>query len=383
MKTLNRILSIFVVFMIGVFSHTSINSIYYQQGNYSTVYSMIGIVLVSLFLAINTNKKLTHFCYYWIVWIVWVLVEFLIGKTGGEAANIFRMTFCPFAFLAFYQIARSDPKFTRYIVLAIIVIFIDACYLFFRYTLFADFTEILLIEQQKQSNYIFWPFCCAPFLLLIDKKLLKGLLLVLLLICSIISLKRSVIIGLVLMIPFLYDFKKNSEPRIIAVLLIVTIVAVLLSNYLSDYIELLNARMGNLSEDDGSGRIPIFKRVWTGITNLDFFSLVVGRGFGKIVETGYSNAHNDILQTFYEYGIIGLFLYFALLIRIVKNSRSIRIKNSIFKTGYIFTVIIFLVMGMVSNLTVSFSFFVYLCAFWGLAEGYTLADKDDPTKMSQ
>jgi len=339
-----------------------------MEGNYLTVYSLIGIVLISLFCSVVRPPKFNSFSQFWILLLLWVLFEYLIGRTGHEAGNIFRMSFCPFTFLALYQVVRNDPQFIKTIVFAFLIIYLDNSYLFFKYTLFSDFNV-----NNLQSNYIFWPFCIAPFIFLVDKKILKWALLILLVVMSIISMKRSVVIALLFLVPFLFNIKKLPISRIVLALAVIVIVGGVMNNYLTDYIGLLDTRMRMTLEDEGSGRIPIFIIVWKGITSLDISDLVFGRGFGKISETGFSNAHNDFLQTIYEYGIVGLALYVILLVKIIKKSRSVKIKNTFFSTGYSFTVIICIVMGLVSNLTVSFSFFIYLCAFWGIVEGYTNA----------
>ncbi|MBQ3946470.1 MAG: hypothetical protein II670_12820, partial [Alphaproteobacteria bacterium] len=102
---------------------------------------------------------------------------------------------------------------------------------------------------------------------------------------------------------------------------------------------------------------------------------ILGRGYGSIVLSRHTNAHNDALQMLFEYGIIGLFVYIAMFIYAIKRARVLRRNNSEYYLGYAISIVIFIVLGMVSNLVVFNSYFAFICAFWGIVESKLVQNK--------
>ena len=104
--------------------------------------------------------------------------------------------------------------------------------------------------------------------------------------------------------------------------------------------------------------------------NYDLSAWVIGSGYGSIVATNHTNAHNDALQMLYEFGIIGLMFYFWMLYLMLKKLFQLyKIKHEYF-TAYATSVIVVIVLGLVSNLVVFYSYFAFITFFWGAIDGY-------------
>lgn len=341
------------------------NTIISQSSNYWTIYSPMIIVLLSFLLMMTSNTHYTQFGRFWLFWIAWIVFEFIFGKTGAEKGNIFRMMLAPMSFSFFYIVSKRGIRSEKYVIWGFVIIFLLSLLWSIQYSL-RSMEEMDFL----QTNYVFWPLCCAPFIFLVNHKI-KWVLIGLMIFGIVISMKRSAVIIAILTLLFYFWAKGRNLKRSMSTLALLIVGYFLLSIYYSDYLLVIEDRMEMMSSDEGSGRLPIYEMVWRHISNFDIGDVIIGRGFGSITQTGFSNAHNDFLQMLYEYGIIGLVFYIALIFRSCKQLwiiNKIAVNNSVLiAEGSSF--IILIVMGLVSNLVVSYTFFVFLCCFWGFIEG--------------
>ena len=96
--------------------------------------------------------------------------------------------------------------------------------------------------------------------------------------------------------------------------------------------------------------------------------MIAGRGYGSFKETGHTNAHNDALQLLYEFGLIGLMFYIALLLILFRRLKVVKKYAEEYYVGYIFCFITIVVLGMFSNLITFNSYFAFLCSYLAMAE---------------
>ena len=137
----------------------------------------------------------------------------------------------------------------------------------------------------------------------------------------------------------------------------------------TDQSELFVKRLASTAEDGGSGRIAIYESYLHELSRMSSSELLTGRGFdsGKLILV--QSAHNDWLEALYDFGIIGLILYVALHILLLKRViQLIRMKSSLAEpcaAAYA----IFLMMSMTSHLIIYPNYFTVLVALWGIVEG--------------
>lgn len=161
-----------------------------------------------------------------------------------------------------------------------------------------------------------------PFVIIMDNKKYNLVSLVVLTICSFISLKRSiVIVGLLLLLIYVYYTLPNRNKNKVwkLVLLIGIVMGIIFLFPKLDRIITNGAvveRLNNSQEDGGSGRDEMYTQYLTILQNSQARELFLGQKSNII--TG--NAHNDILIITYRYGLVGLLLYFSIIIGYIKQA---------------------------------------------------------------
>jgi len=332
--------------------------------------SMSAITIIMMFL---TGLRLqNHFVILWLLWIIWMFVDFfLFGLGGGGSAGIFRVWFCPMSFLFFYMASLKTDRVERIVTLGFIVVFLIGYYLNF-YNLFNfKYVDYQFGEDVGRSNLVFWCLCSLPFLLLMKKTWLQIVALLLTVFIVILTAKRTAVIAIAL-IMVVYVFMsmqgRNRARNIILIIVAGIALYFVISNYISGTFAGVMERMAGMQEDEGSGRIPLYRDVFSVMKENNVIDWLFGRGFGSITLSKHTNAHNDALQLLFEYGIVGLIFYIYLIIYSWRRVRILRKMKSPYFMGYVSSFIIFIMLGLVSNLVVFYSYFAFICAFWGMVE---------------
>lgn len=70
-------------------------------------------------------------------------------------------------------------------------------------------------------------------------------------------------------------------------------------------------RFETIQEDQGSGRTEVWEEAWRLINNQGFGNYLIGNGFNTVVENSFLllSAHNDYLEAWFDFGLIGVLLY--------------------------------------------------------------------------
>ena len=192
---------------------------------------------------------------------------------------------------------------------------------------------------------------------------------------------------LALVIPFIFKiFKKSNRKKITSLVIAIIVLALLL--FLFDWlsqnydIEIFD-RLASVSEDGGSGRTDIYKKVLDAIGDNNIGELLLGNGFNTVFYDGVSgtSAHNDLLEILYDYGLFALIAYFAFVIIAIGLCVSLYKKENKCAESVLSAVLVFFVMTMVSHLVIYPTYFVFIIYFWiqgmrVLKSGDELAVKD-------
>lgn len=69
-------------------------------------------------------------------------------------------------------------------------------------------------------------------------------------------------------------------------------------------------RFMNIQKDEGSGRVDVWTTTWSMILRSDIVSFLMGHGYNAVLKDSplYLSAHNDWLEVWYDYGLIGVLL---------------------------------------------------------------------------
>lgn len=309
---------------------------------------------------------------FYLGYVVWMIIDlyYLGNKSSGGLADGFRCCWGPMSFILFYIVSKESTYMEKYCRIAFLSIFVLASY----YNVI-NVEKILLVRNTEYalSNLVFWSLCSFPFVFLIPKRWAQLILFGVLFIIVVITGKRSVLIS-ILAIALIWFFSQRKENThkfrsFIITILFVSASLYVSSHYLGAFSDFLFGKMGDIVEDQGSGRLPLYRDVLNSMDSFNIFDWLFGRGMGSITLSGHTNAHNDALQMLYEYGIIGLVLYIIMFVKLFKRCRTVRSVDDNLFLGYVSCFVIFVVLGMVSNLVVFFSYFTFLCMYWGFAEG--------------
>ena len=174
-------------------------------------------------------------------------------------------------------------------------------------------------------SYLYMPVLAG----LKSKFTIKEILLVILLIvCTLISFKRTSILmifaGITVYLIFkLYhnNIKKVKAGMIkrIAILLLFGLFSYFLIIYVDELSEgFIFKRFSNLEESGGNGRADIWGMVLASFSSQSYFKIFGGNGSEGVLNLCGTTSHNDFLEYLYDYGIIGstiLVIFYLTLLR--------------------------------------------------------------------
>ena len=97
-------------------------------------------------------------------------------------------------------------------------------------------------------------------------------------------------------------------------------------------------------------------------------SLIIGDGYYGVVNIIGGTAHNDFLEVFFDFGIIGFIVYLNIYINLFKKYYYMRKSNYKYSSQYLVSIISFLVMSMFSHVIMIPTYMMFICLYWGLIE---------------
>lgn len=125
----------------------------------------------------------------------------------------------------------------------------------------------------------------------------------------------------------------------------------------------------NLQRDinsGGNGRSDIALQVLYNFWNHSSLSeMLLGHGTNAVAKTINIGAHNDFLETLYNYGLIGIGFFFLFWYNLIKNISYLE-NGSEEKKAYVISLIVFFVCCMVSKLLGTQIQMLLLAIFWGI-----------------
>lgn len=227
------------------------------------------------------------------------------------------------------------------------------------------------------NSMFFYLLALLPWLLMSKKQSIRLLFMLFILAMSVLSLKRSAMLACTLsaVVFFYIEYIKNRSHRTRNILLglLALVIGFFVLEYVNDFgggyaIE----RINNLEEDEGSGRLGRYESVMELISEEDDIGKTLfGHGYRTVeVRLGeFQSAHNDFLEVFYDYGILGFVFYLFLHIYLIRRCLYLRRRHSPLAEGYIISYIIFFVISMVSHFVILPTYFIIIAGYWGAVEG--------------
>ena len=378
--TIYNFFTIIAIALFGWYTYHSIQSLGFETTagfSYAAITKLAIITMAILSMILSRNRVQTNFTILWIFWSVWLFILFfMFGLRGNGISNILSVTFCPMSFILFYTMTLHSDKIPQITFVGFIFIYLISLYLILLNLL--TIKAVQLGEETAVTNLIYWCLCSLPVLLLSKKRWVMPIAIGITFIIVILTGKRSATIAIAfIVLAYVINVMKGrfSVKRILGIILLFVAFIFLINTYFENTFIGVMERMSNMKDDQGSGRIPLYQDVFNVMNDNTLLDWFLGRGYGSITITRHTNAHNDALQMLFEYGIVGLIVYGLMTLYIIKRMIVLYKQNSIYYMGYASSVIITVMLGLVSNLIVFYSYFAFICAFWGIVEAKMVQSK--------
>ena len=308
-------------------------------------------------------------------WLLYAILVTLL-TSSDLFLDLRSILWWPMIYFVFYWISvKSDAqkRIQELIIFFIPLLFIISSLIYFSLRS-AALTQLSFLTSDSVDNSIFYIVLLIPLLFLLSMRK-KYILLIVAIISTLFSFKRSAILSLFAMIVVCvyidcFYHKKISFTK--SILLSIIIFSIIIGGviYLDQLVgDVFFERFDTVAEDQGSGRLEIFNNVIEKIEHRPFEDKLMGTGFNSVIQNYSFSAHNDFLEMLYDYGIIGFLLYVLFVIQIIKTVfRSHVLGNNYFQAN-IASFVIFLIMSMVSHLWLYPTFFAYLIVLWAITNG--------------
>lgn len=368
---ISSLLYLFVSYMLSIYGMNS--SLFKMEYSNAIMFSMLLIAFFSLQGSLLNKIKLPA-----VIWTATGFAFFSAFSTlinyGTQQQNIlipitiqsFWWSILIISFGAFKK-NNNDKFLSRTILIFFLVIFI----LYFQYAMNINSHSIV---TPSMASSIYYVLLFLPFIMMLEIASIRNICILLISFTTFLSLKRTAFLALLgsLFVYFIVDYfvsnKKISKKfYLISSLFLVLLISIYMYNFILEKYNLdIMLRFQRLDTDGGSGRDTIYQIVWNEIRTFDIKSLIIGRGFNGVELTSKVelSAHNDFLEVLYDYGLLGLSLYLAMLFNIIKYNIFLIKTKSKSAGAFSASLAIFLVMSMFSHLIIYPTYFMLIVTFW-------------------
>lgn len=240
--------------------------------------------------------------------------------------------------------------------ISLILVFVYLVFLYFQ-----NYQTMLLEGNRTASNTVYILLVFLPMLLCNNRILVRSFALIIVAIAIILSFKRTGALAfLAAVLSYFYyklfylKGKRVSLSAIITVALIVFVSYFVITRVSSSTDDLLFNRMSAMQEDEGSGRIDVWRETVSSLGQSSIRQLMVGHGYDavrKATSEGLS-AHNDFLEVLFDFGIVGSVFYLAMVTSLIRFGIYLSRKKSLYTPAYWASFWIFITMSLFSHIVI-------------------------------
>lgn len=228
----------------------------------------------------------------------------------------------------------------------------------------------LSTTSMNQSYYL---VCFIPWILTIQNRRRAIILFLFSFVLILLSLKRTSLLAASGVLAYIIWYSLRNKNTLIKYILVALFSGIALFGvtYLDQHYlgSSLNERLGE-SDEGLDSRTVIWTSVLTKYTNSSLTEKIIGHGHDAVYhQCGLErSAHNEYLETLYDYGVIMLGLWIVIIISmIIEAFRSY--KNEQLHLPFAASVIIYLAMSISSHLLLYPLYFIFLTSSWGFYIG--------------
>lgn len=342
------------------------------------IYFFIIEFVLFLFFGLFHKQKNVSF----LLWILggYLVFVFIVSKPIGLSifvSSLF-LVFWVFCFSFGNRLSNTSKELSSYFIKMVNLIIILPLLLFSLFTFFT--TEELRINQLSTDAF-FSVVVYLPFVLMMkEKKALKTVLYVLIVVATIVSMKRSLIIGVIACSLIYLMLSEHEKVFFKWYFWILLVGIVFMGNYLYNIVsETLFYRFAQLEVDGGTGRDIIYKRILYAFQQSSLSSQLFGHGYQSVRLIIGKAAHNDFLQLLYDCGIIGAGLYIAFLLSMIvfafRKYRKRRLNKTLYAT-FVSALLLYIVLASMNCFIYSPLLIAPLMLSLGLSRGLLKNNSD-------
>ena len=366
---------IFALFILIIASFFNMRAM--EHGTEYSVFTRIAMALALLVWTFSAAKlflpnyklflpptTIILFCAYFL----WASIPTLLDdktQTGDYITNIMYIFTPMFVLVSSFNSAMHTDfeRFDKFVFMILLLA------LAIQYVLIFKEVNFFLTNHLASSYYVLY---ALPLVLLFESKWIKLFAIIVVTIILFSSFKRSGVlalaVSLVVYIMITQFVKKKLKPA--SVLTAISLIAIagvafyFLATDNSNGNTILD-RFENVDQDQGSGRIPLWEQTIRMIEDQDLSNQVIGNGFNTVLResTLQLSAHNDFLETAYDFGIIGLLIYigafFTLFFVVFKMIR----KKSRYAPSIAMLAVIYAIQSMTSHVIIYYWANVFMLSF--------------------
>ena len=366
---------IFALFILIIASFFNMRAM--EHGTEYSVFTRIAMALALLVWAFSAAKlflpnyklylpptTIILFC----VYFLWASIPTLLDdktQTGDYITNIMYIFTPMFVLVSSFNSAMHTDfeRFDKFVFMILLLA------LAIQYVLIFKEVNFFLTNHLASSYYVLY---ALPLVLLFESKWIKLFAIIIVTIILFSSFKRSGVlalaVSLVVYIMISQFVKKKLKPAsvltAIALIAIAGVAFYFLATDNSNGNTILD-RFENVDQDQGSGRIPLWEQTIRMIEDQDLSNQIIGNGFNTVLResTLQLSAHNDFLETAYDFGIIGLLIYigafFTLFFVVFKMIR----KKSRYAPSIAMLAVIYAIQSMTSHVIIYYWANVFMLSF--------------------
>ena len=318
--------------------------------------------------------RLTHRPPAVIIWMnvlfIWmILISFIINQTNifisiylSLNTLIAQATLC----VAYGYASRNG--YSKSIILGALIM---------QLILSVQYGHIFQIANEGSEAHLitaYYPMFLLPLILTHPSKIIRYTSILLITIIIFSSVKRG---GLVALSAGLFVYvlcaahnRKKGMKAILYTLFALGILGIIFYAIGSSEYGTVIERLSSIRDDEGSGRLDVWGTTWYMIQNSDRLSYILGHGINAVLRDSplFLSAHNDFLEAWYDYGLIGFILYILTLLSLSLYTLRLLLKKSPIAPSMAMLVTIMVTLTMISHVLIYY-FMTLCCLTIGLLTG--------------
>lgn len=301
------------------------------------------------------------------LYMTWVLLVTAINPVDVEGVSpyINSLFWSAFPILIlnstyYFVLHKGDSTWLKIIFLVITALFLLTYYSFY------DVDNILMNVHLGSSYYSLY---MLPLVLVYPSKIGKICCTIIICLAVFSSVKRGGVLALALaMLAYIITnqmvSKQGKFKKIIIGFCVLTAFIAIFAYIGTMGDNNIFERFESIQEDNGSGRTDVWNEAWRLINDQGIFTYFVGNGFNTVVHNSrYAlSAHNDYLEAWFDFGLVGMLLYIISLLLLFKDIlKCLKAKNEYAPAMSILGVLI-VVLTMISHIAIYYWFnVIVLC----------------------